>query len=110
MLVLLIYANLGLSLEPLIGAVAAGNVAILKPSELSPASSSLLSTLTTYLDNKAIKVIQGGPEETQQLLEQRWDKIFFTGDINVSYLGDSIFWSKLILLKIFSSNRYYIRY
>ncbi|ESW04008.1 hypothetical protein PHAVU_011G059400 [Phaseolus vulgaris] len=73
----------GLSLEPLIGAVAAGNVAILKPSELSPASSSLLSTLTTYLDNKAIKVIQGGPEETQQLLEQRWDKIFFTGSASV---------------------------
>lgn len=88
MLILFIYANVGLSLEPLIGAIAAGNVAILKPSELSPASSSLLaSSLTAYLDNKAIKVIQGGPQETQQLLEQRWDKIFFTGKwtINVSY-------------------------
>ncbi|KAG2397768.1 Aldehyde dehydrogenase family 3 member [Vigna angularis] len=74
----------GLSLEPLIGAIAAGNVAILKPSELSPASSSLLaSSLTSYLDNKAIKVIQGGPQETQQLLEQRWDKIFFTGSARV---------------------------
>ncbi|CAJ1933221.1 unnamed protein product [Sphenostylis stenocarpa] len=74
----------GLSLEPLIGAVAAGNTAILKPSELSPACSSLLaSSLTTYLDNKAIKVIQGGPQETQELLEQRWDKIFFTGSARV---------------------------
>ena len=79
-LILVIYANVGLSLEPLIGAIAAGNVAILKPSELSPASSSLLaSSLIPYLDNKAIKVIQGGSQETQQLLEQRWDKIFFTG-------------------------------
>jgi len=76
----LIYKIAGISLEPLIGAVAAGNAAVLKPSELSPACSSLLaSSLPTYLDDKAIKVIQGGPQETQQLLEQRWDKIFFTG-------------------------------
>ncbi|XP_057456192.1 aldehyde dehydrogenase family 3 member F1-like isoform X2 [Lotus japonicus] len=75
----------GLSLEPLIGAVAAGNVAVLKPSELSPACSALLaSTLVTYLDSKAIKVIQGGPEESQQLLQQRWDKIFFTGSARVA--------------------------
>lgn len=74
----------GISLEPLIGAVAAGNVAVLKPSELSPTCSSLLaSSLPTYLDNKAIKVIQGGPQETQQLLHQRWDKIFFTGSERV---------------------------
>ncbi|KAL2328807.1 hypothetical protein Fmac_022234 [Flemingia macrophylla] len=74
----------GLSLEPLIGAVAAGNVAVLKPSELSPACSSLLASgIATYLDNNAIKVVQGGPEETQQLLQQRWDKIFFTGSARV---------------------------
>ncbi|TKY67408.1 Aldehyde dehydrogenase family 3 member F1 [Spatholobus suberectus] len=74
----------GLSLEPLIGAVAAGNAAVLKPSELSPACASLLaSSLATYLDKKAIKVIQGGPQETQQLLQQRWDKIFFTGSARV---------------------------
>ncbi|KAK7404518.1 hypothetical protein VNO78_05466 [Psophocarpus tetragonolobus] len=75
---------IGLSLEPLIGAVAAGNAAVLKPSELSPACSSLLaSSLTTYLDNKGIKVMEGGAEESQQLLEQRWDKIFFTGSARV---------------------------
>ncbi|RDX85699.1 Aldehyde dehydrogenase family 3 member F1 [Mucuna pruriens] len=74
----------GISLEPLIGAIAAGNTAVLKPSELSPACSSLLaSNLATYLDNKAIKVIQGGPHETQQLLQQKWDKIFFTGSAHV---------------------------
>ncbi|TKY48379.1 Aldehyde dehydrogenase family 3 member F1 [Spatholobus suberectus] len=74
----------GLSLEPLIGAVAAGNTVVLKPSEMSPASSSLLGTvLPTYLDNNAIKVIQGGPEVGEQLLQQRWDKIFFTGSAKV---------------------------
>ncbi|KAJ1421999.1 Aldehyde/histidinol dehydrogenase [Sesbania bispinosa] len=74
----------GISLEPLIGAVAAGNAVVLKPSELSPASSSLLaSTLPTYLDNEAIKIIEGGPEESEQLLQQRWDKIFFTGSARV---------------------------
>jgi len=67
-------------LEPLIGAIAAGNAAVLKPSELSPACSSLLASgIATYLDNKAIKVIQGGPQESDQLLQQKWDKIFFTG-------------------------------
>ncbi|KAK7262526.1 hypothetical protein RJT34_30100 [Clitoria ternatea] len=74
----------GLSLEPVIGAVAAGNTVVLKPSELSPACSSVLASgLATYLDHKAIKVIQGGPQETQQLLHQRWDKIFFTGSAHV---------------------------
>ncbi|XP_027355342.1 aldehyde dehydrogenase family 3 member F1-like [Abrus precatorius] len=74
----------GISLEPLIGAVAAGNAAVLKPSELSPACSSFLaSNLPTYLDNKAVRVIEGGPQEAQQLLQQRWDKIFFTGSARV---------------------------
>ncbi|KEH30216.1 putative aldehyde dehydrogenase (NAD(+)) [Medicago truncatula] len=74
----------GVSLEPLIGAIAAGNAAVLKPSELSPACSSLLASgIATYLDNKAIKVIQGGPQESDQLLRQKWDKIFFTGSARV---------------------------
>ncbi|XP_027335462.1 aldehyde dehydrogenase family 3 member F1-like [Abrus precatorius] len=74
----------GLSLEPLIGAVAAGNTLVLKPSEMSPACSSLLATvLPTYLDNNAIRIIQGGPEMGELLLQQRWDKIFFTGSARV---------------------------
>ncbi|RDY01497.1 Aldehyde dehydrogenase family 3 member F1 [Mucuna pruriens] len=76
--------NEGLSLEPLIGAVAAGNTVVLKPSEMSPTCSSLLATvLPTYLDKNAIKVIQGGPEVGELLLKQRWDKIFFTGSARV---------------------------
>ncbi|KAJ7947552.1 Aldehyde dehydrogenase [Quillaja saponaria] len=74
----------GLSLEPLIGAIAAGNTVVLKPSELSLACSSLLATaLPTYLDTKAIKVIEGGPDVGEQVLQHRWDKIFFTGSARV---------------------------
>ncbi|KAL1345253.1 hypothetical protein HN51_019026 [Arachis hypogaea] len=75
---------LGLSLEPLIGAVAAGNSVVLKPSEMSPACSSLLANvLPSYLDSNAIKIIQGGPTLGELLLKQRWDKIFFTGSARV---------------------------
>ncbi|KAF2312040.1 hypothetical protein GH714_027845 [Hevea brasiliensis] len=74
----------GLSLEPLIGAIAAGNTMVLKPSELAPACSSLLANvMPTYLDTQAIKVIQGGPSVGEQLLQQKWDKIFFTGSARV---------------------------
>ncbi|MBA0865318.1 hypothetical protein Goshw_011119, partial [Gossypium schwendimanii] len=75
---------MGLSLEPLIGAIAAGNAVVIKPSELAPASSSLLAnTLPNYLDTQAIKVIEGGPAVGQQLLHHKWDKIFFTGSTKV---------------------------
>ncbi|KAJ6948367.1 hypothetical protein NC651_002646 [Populus alba x Populus x berolinensis] len=74
----------GLSLEPLIGAIAAGNTMVLKPSELAPASASLLANvLPTYLDSSAVKVIQGGPAVGERLLQQKWDKIFFTGSARV---------------------------
>ncbi|XP_058748848.1 aldehyde dehydrogenase family 3 member F1-like [Vicia villosa] len=77
----------GLSLEPLIGAVAAGNTIVLKPSELAPASSSLLSTiLPNYLDINGIKIIEGGPEVGEILLQQKWNKIFFTGSVRVGKL------------------------
>lgn len=67
-------------MEPLIGAIAAGNTVVLKPSELASASSSLLANaLPTYIDSKAIKVIEGGPAVGEHLLQQKWDKIFFTG-------------------------------
>ncbi|XP_022756266.1 aldehyde dehydrogenase family 3 member F1-like [Durio zibethinus] len=73
-----------LSLEPLIGAIAAGNGVVLKPSELAPACSSLLvNFLPNYLDSEAIKVIEGGPAVGEQLLQQKWDKIFFTGSARV---------------------------
>lgn len=74
----------GLSLEPMIGALAAGNTVVLKPSELAPTCASLLAyAISTYLDNKAVKVIQGGPSVGEQLLQEKWDKIFFTGSARV---------------------------
>ncbi|KAK3443570.1 hypothetical protein EUGRSUZ_B03683 [Eucalyptus grandis] len=74
----------GLSLEPLIGALAAGNVVVLKPSEVAPRCSSLLANvLPAYLDPKAIKVVEGGPAVSEQLVKQKWDKILFTGSARV---------------------------
>lgn len=69
-----------LSLDPVIGAIAAGNAVVLKPSELAPASSSLLKTLLEeYVDKSSVRVVEGAVAETSALLEQKWDKIFFTG-------------------------------
>ncbi|XP_057978337.1 aldehyde dehydrogenase family 3 member F1-like [Malania oleifera] len=75
---------ISLALDPLIGAVSAGNTVVLKPSELAPACSSFLAkTIPFYLDKTAIKVIEGGADVGNQLLQQKWDKIFFTGSPQV---------------------------
>ena len=71
-----------LSIDPVIGAITAGNAVVLKPSEIAPATSSLLANLLPeYVDNSCIKVVEGGVPETTALLEQRWDKIFYTGQV-----------------------------
>ncbi|KAF8702857.1 hypothetical protein HU200_032692 [Digitaria exilis] len=71
---------LGLSLEPLIGAIAAGNAVALKPSELSPCTARFLAdNIGKYMDASAVKVVEGGPDVGEQLMEQRWDKVLFTG-------------------------------
>lgn len=73
-----------LAMDPMIGAIAAGNAVVLKPSEIAPATSKLLATLIPrYLDNSAIRVVEGGAAESSQLLEHKWDKIFFTGSARV---------------------------
>ncbi|GER40323.1 aldehyde dehydrogenase [Striga asiatica] len=73
-----------LSVAPVIGAIAAGNVIVLKPSEVAPATSSLLAKLLgDYLDTSAVKVVEGAVPEATALLEQKWDKIFYTGNGNV---------------------------
>ncbi|XP_021894165.1 aldehyde dehydrogenase family 3 member F1-like [Carica papaya] len=74
----------GMSLEPLIGAIAAGNIAVIKPSELAPSSSALLAKLIpAYLDTKAVKVVEGDSTVGEKLLQQKWEKIFFTGSARV---------------------------
>jgi aldehyde dehydrogenase (NAD+) len=72
---------IALSLDPLAGAIAAGNVALLKPSEVAPVTSALLARIVgKYLDPAAVAVIEGGVRETTLLLEQRFDYIFYTGN------------------------------
>jgi aldehyde dehydrogenase (NAD+) len=73
-----------LALVPLAGALAAGNAVVLKPSELAPATSALLARLLPdYLDRSAVAVVEGGVEETTELLTERFDHIFFTGNARV---------------------------
>ncbi|MCR8847578.1 aldehyde dehydrogenase [Rossellomorea sp. SC111] len=73
-----------LALAPVIGAIAAGNTAIIKPSELTPTTSALLAQLiNTHFDPRQIFVIEGGVETTQNLLKQPFDYIFFTGSVPV---------------------------
>jgi len=66
---------------PLIGAIAAGNCVMIKPSEMAPNVSALLAKwLPRYLDPKAIQVMEGGVPETTALLREKWDHIFYTGN------------------------------
>ncbi|KAJ1274855.1 hypothetical protein BS78_05G092000 [Paspalum vaginatum] len=74
-----------LSIDPVIGAIAAGNAVVLKPSEIAPATSKVLAKLLPeYVDSSCIKVVEGGVSETTDLLEQKWDKIFYTGNGTVA--------------------------
>ena len=69
-----------LSLGPLVAAVAAGNCAVLKPSELAPATSAMLARLVPlYLDADAVRVVEGDGQTTQDLLAQGFDHALFTG-------------------------------
>jgi aldehyde dehydrogenase (NAD+) len=70
-----------LALSPVVGALAAGNAVVIKPSELAPATSSLIARLVPdALDRRAVAVVEGGVAETTVLLEQRFDHIFYTGN------------------------------
>jgi aldehyde dehydrogenase (NAD+) len=70
---------LQLVLAPLVGALAAGNVAVLKPSELSPSvSAAIAEHVPAYLDG--VEVVEGAIPETTALLAQKFDHIFYTGN------------------------------
>ena len=72
---------LQLALDPLVGAIAAGNCAIVKPSEMAKASSAIMARLIPkYLDPECVAVVEGGVPETTALLAQRFDHIFYTGN------------------------------
>jgi aldehyde dehydrogenase (NAD+) len=70
-----------LSLVPLIGALAAGNCVVLKPSEIAPATSTLLATeLPKYIDPQCLAIVEGGVDTTTALLNETFDHIFYTGN------------------------------
>ncbi|KAH7519963.1 hypothetical protein FEM48_Zijuj08G0093200 [Ziziphus jujuba var. spinosa] len=75
---------IAMALDPLIGAISAGNTVVIKPSEQASACSAFLAHyIPLHMDSKAIKVIEGGAEISELLLQQKWDKIFFTGSPRV---------------------------
>jgi aldehyde dehydrogenase (NAD+) len=76
---------LQLLLVPLVGALAAGNCAVLKPSEVAPATSALAAEqLPKYLDPDCVAVVEGGVPVTTALLTERFDYIFYTGSGTVA--------------------------
>lgn len=76
-----------LCLEPVINALAAGNTVVLKPSAYAPHVSAVLSKMIKECFPKEyVAVVEGGREENEQLLEQRFDYIFFTGGVTVGRL------------------------
>ena len=70
--------------EPLIGAIAAGNNAIIKPSELTPHVAQVVrKVIEDVFTSDFVAVVEGGVEETQTLINLPFDYIFFTGSENV---------------------------
>ena len=73
-----------LCMEPLIGAIAAGNCCVLKPSAYAPTVSKVVSdVIRDAFPGKYVAVVEGGRKENTELLEQRFDYIFFTGGVTV---------------------------
>lgn len=73
-----------LTVGPLIGAIAAGCTAVVKPSESAPHAAAVLQRLLAALDPSCYAVVQGAIPETTALLDQKWDKIFYTGSEHVA--------------------------
>ena len=73
-----------IALIPVISAIAAGNTVVLKPSEIPNNTSRILAKIiNTNFDANHFTVVEGSVETTTELLQQKWDKIFFTGSTNV---------------------------
>jgi len=73
-----------LAICPLVSAIAAGNTVVLKPSELTPHTSAIIAKIIIEsFEKNHVSVEQGGQEKSTELLNQRWDYIFFTGSVAV---------------------------
>lgn len=74
---------LQLSLLPLVGALAAGNTAVVKPASYAPAVAACIKKLLSVFDAGYVAAVTGGREQNQELLDQKFDFIFFTGSEEV---------------------------
>ena len=73
-----------LAVSPIISAIASGNTVVLKPSEITKHTGEIIKTLLSDIfEENHLKVVLGGVPETTQLLNLRWDYIFFTGSVEV---------------------------
>ncbi|ARJ21015.1 aldehyde dehydrogenase [Bacillus sp. ISL-8] len=73
-----------LAIAPLVGALAAGNTVVLKPSELTPNVSKVLTRMLGELfPEELVSVVEGGAQESTALLKEPFDYIFFTGSVGV---------------------------
>ncbi|WP_350289227.1 aldehyde dehydrogenase [uncultured Croceitalea sp.] len=73
-----------LSMSPLIGAITAGNTVVLKPSELTAKTSGIIAKIIkNVFEEDYVTVVEGGVKESQELLKQKWNYIFFTGSSRV---------------------------
>lgn len=73
-----------LAFAPIVGAIAAGNTVVLKPSELTPHTSAITKEIIeAVFEQQHVAVVEGGVPVAQELLAQRWDYIFFTGSVPV---------------------------
>jgi acyl-CoA reductase-like NAD-dependent aldehyde dehydrogenase len=69
-----------LVIHPFIGAIAGGNAAVIKPSELTPNTSAVVTRIIESIDPSLYAIVNGGIPETTKLLDLKWDKIVYTGN------------------------------
>ncbi|WP_339705272.1 aldehyde dehydrogenase [uncultured Kriegella sp.] len=76
-----------LAIAPLIGAIVAGNTAVVKPSEVTPNTANIISEIIkAVFEPEYVSVVKGGIETSQKLLAEKWDYIFFTGSTRVGQI------------------------
>ncbi|MCS7163137.1 MAG: aldehyde dehydrogenase family protein [Bacteroidia bacterium] len=86
-----------LLLSPLVGAIAAGNVVVLKPSEFAPATAKVVEALINEVfPPEYVRVVQGDAKVAAALVEEEWDYIFFTGSTRIGRLIAEVAAKRLI--------------
>ncbi|MCM4164741.1 MULTISPECIES: aldehyde dehydrogenase [unclassified Arenibacter] len=76
-----------LAFAPMIAAVAAGNTVVVKPSEVTPHTATIISEIiVAVFKPEHVSVVEGGVEVSQKLLKEKWDYIFFTGSTRVGQI------------------------